>query len=206
MSDTRTKKEATLAALYARISSAELEARLRGGALIPEAQAMAKAELERRHTANTVEAVGSTAEPNGSARRNLLIAAAATGVVLGLLWFVMPSGYFYLLLAICVPTVLAPLGKLFPMWGKVLASLLVVAPGVLGLWLWHRGELAWKGGDYGPLGTLISWAVLLVVVAMCWAVAGGLLMGARHRGNWSELSDELSRTRQEKFEELHKRL
>jgi hypothetical protein len=206
MGDTRSKKEATLAALYARMSSAELEARLGAGGLVPQAQAAAKAELLRRQAATAVEAAAGTAEANSSGRNGLLWAAAITAVVLGLLWFVMPSGYYFLLLAICIPTVLAPLGKLFPMWGKILAGLLVVAPGVLGLWLWHRGELAWKGGDYGPLGTLISWAVLTAVVAMCWAVAGSLLIGAGHRGSWSELSAELSRKQEEKFEEMHKRL
>jgi hypothetical protein len=205
MGDTRSRKEATLAALYARMSSAELEARLGGGGLVPQAHAMAKAELLRRQAATAVEAAAGTAEPNSSQRDGLLWAAAITAVVLGLLWFVLPSGYYFLLLAICVPTVLAPLGKLFPTWGKVLAGLLVVAPVVLGLWLWHRGELAWKAGDYGPVGTLVSWAVLIAVLAMCWAVAGSLLIGSRHRGSWSELSEELSRTQQEKFEELHKR-
>jgi hypothetical protein len=210
MFDARARKAASLEALYARMPRAELEARLRGGALVPQARDVARTELQRREAAEAAEATAAQvpanpADKDRDARDGLLIVAGVTAVVLGLLWFVTPTGLYVLMLALFVPTVLAPLGKLFPMWGKVLAGLLILAPVGFGLWRWQRGDLAWKAGDYRPLGTLMAWGVLTALLLACWAVAGSLLIGARHRGSWGELSEDLSRMRKEKLDEVGRR-
>ena len=130
--------------------------------------------------------------PSDAATRSVMLWFAAIAVVvMGLLWFVIPAGYYFLLLAVALPTVLAPLGKLYPVWGKRLAGVLIVVPVGLGFWLWHNGALAARRGEYGAVDALMSWGLLIAITALCWAVAGSVLKGALHQGDWSELSNEL---------------
>ena len=130
--------------------------------------------------------------PSDAATRSVMLWFAAIAVVvMGLLWFVIPAGYCFLLLAVALPTVLAPLGKLYPVWGKRLAGVLIVVPVGLGFWLWHNGALAARRGEYGAVDALMSWGLLIAITALCWAVAGSVLKGALHQGDWSELSNEL---------------
>ncbi len=208
----RPRSDAALAALYARMPRDELEAKLRAGALVPQARAVAQAELQRRQAADAAHPASAAAPVSAEvatkdrdARQTLLIAAGFMAALLVLLWFVIPSGTYFLILALFIPTVLAPLGKRFPTWGKVLSALLIVAPVGFGLWLWQRGDLAWQSGEYRPIGTLISWGVLLTLLAACWAIAGSLLFGARHRGSWGELAEELERRQGEGMEEVRRK-
>ncbi|MBQ0957811.1 hypothetical protein KAK06_02465 [Ideonella sp. 4Y11] len=205
MSPPTDPRQTQLETLYRQASTAQLQRRLSDPDLLPQAREVAQAELQRRNQARQSAAVAAQAGRSRSPRNELLMVAAGAAVLLLVLWFVMPAEGFFLFLAVMLPTVLAPLGKLYPAWGKALAGVLLAAPVMLGVWLWRRGELAWQGGDYRPLGTLISWGVLLAVWALCWALGGSVLKGALHRGSWDALADELDRERSRNLEDLGRR-
>ena len=124
------------------------------------------------------------------------------GTLLGLLFLPFHLWLLVALIALC--WVIPVLGKTFPRAGMVLGIVFAVTPLALGGWAWSQGALTMRGGDFKPLGALLTWFALIFVSLLLWTLAGSLLFGARHRGSWRSLQGELDQMREEQIENLRR--
>ncbi|MFG6414272.1 hypothetical protein ACG02S_10205 [Roseateles sp. DC23W] len=196
------KKRRSLEALYRAMPTSELKRRLRAGGLAAPARQAAEAELQRRSSpgASDVEPMPSSGDDGGRAG----IVRAVVGVVAAgaLAWFVVSPEMAMFVPVLVLPWLLAPAAKAFPRLGLVIGSLLVLLPLALLAWAWMGGHLAWRSGDYRPLGTLLAWGVLIFAFLVCWSLASMLIWGARHRGSWRGMHRRLQKMREEQVDAL----
>lgn len=199
---TNDKKTRALAALYRAMPTAELSRRIRGGELAVPAQLAAEAELQRRSSPGTQDSAPPPVPDDDGGRAGLFRAAAgvvASGV---LAWFVVSPELAVFVPLLVLPWVLVPAAKAFPRAGLVVGALLALLPLGLLAWAWRTGALVMKGGDYKPLGALLTWAVLIVAFLVCWSLASMLIFGARHRGSWRGLHRKLQKMRERQVDAI----
>lgn len=187
-------KRASLAATFRKMPTDELQRRVASRQLAPVALELAELELQLRK--QPPADANDPPRPDGAvffsdARRDAIAVAIATLLALGAAWQILSPGHFFLTLLATGPLVLATLGKIFPRLGTALGLCAAALPFALGFWMWHRGEMVAKGGDYQVLGPFFAWIGLIVASVICWAIAAGLLMGAGHRGSWLDFNRKL---------------
>lgn len=193
-----------LTGLYRNMPTDEIRRRIADPDLVPLAREAAEAELLRR-TSPSAEDTPKTADDAGDQRFAAIVGAVVSATVLALTWLLASEEFFFLLLLLLIPTIAAPLGKLFPRIGLGLGGVLVALPIGLGLWAWKTGHLAFsRGGDHFVEALIVS-VILFFVLALSWAVGGSLIQGARHRGSWAELNREIDEQRDEAISSMRRR-
>jgi hypothetical protein len=191
------RKEQSLADLYRQMPTAEIERRLERSDLVEVARRLAADELIRRRTAPpepspTVNMLDAEHEPGDRAR----FAKVIIGIALfaAAVWALLPKGLaVVLILGVSLPALATLIGKTAPGPSQIFGWVLLSTPVWLGTLMWHRGDLAWKSGDYRPLESIIMWGMLIVASLMGMGIGSSLIAGARHQGTWEDLEGELDR-------------
>lgn len=196
------RKRRSLAALYRAMPSSELKRRLRVGGLAAPAQQAAEAELQRRSSPGAADSEPPPSPDDDGGQAALIRAAVGVVVTGAVAWFVVSPAMAAFVPVLVLPWLLAPAAKAVPRLGLVLGSLLAVLPLALLTWAWMGGHLAWRSGDYKPLGTLLAWGVLIFTCVVCWSLASMLIWGARHRGSWRGMHRRLQKMREEQVDAL----
>lgn len=195
------KKERSLTALYREMPTSEIERRLTDPDIADLARSVAAEELVRRE-AEPALATLSTAERHRDTRPSdgLRIAMFVAGIAVfsALAWMLLRKELAGLLiLGISLPAAAALIGKAVPGPAQIVGWILLATPLWLGATMWYRGELAWKSGDFRPLETIIMWGLLGVLSLVGMGVGGSLVAGARHKGTWEDLTDELEQEKKD---------
>lgn len=195
------KKAHSLATLYRDMPTAEIERRLAHADLAEVARSVATEELVRRK-AEPVVATPPVFErnldmlPGDGPRIAMFIVGIA--VFSAMAWLLLPKEVAGLLiLCIALPAVAALIGKAVPGPAQIVGWLLLATPLWLGAIMWHRGYLEWKTGDFRPLESIIMWGALGVISLVGMGIGGSLVAGARHKGTWKDLTDELDQTQKD---------
>lgn len=189
------KKKRSLQALYQSMETEEIERRLAGQDLADLAREVATAELVVRRTAPAPDLAPLGADKaDDTDGQGATLAALVAGTLLfsAMIWAVLPRGTATLLIiAVSLPTLATVIGKAAPVPAQIFGWLFLATPLWLGAILWHRGDLAWKAGDFRPLESLIAWIVLGFLSMVGMAIGSALIAGAQHGGRWAKLAQAL---------------
>ncbi|WP_133066306.1 hypothetical protein [Acidovorax kalamii] len=199
------KKRLSLAALYHRMPIEELEDRIAKGMLAAPTMAIAQEVLNSR-----LEHVDPAPEPTSSSNRggdqgSVVGTAMLKILAAGLSWLVLPEHMAALVTMVAVCWVVAGLGKALPRLGLTIGIVFAIVPVGLLLWAWQTGALVMRGGDYKPLGAMLTWLVLVVAFGLFWSLASLLIFGSRHKGSWRHLHGELDNVSDEQADTVRGR-
>lgn len=201
-------KQQSLIDIYKKMPTPEIERRLKTGQLAMLAKLVAEAELENRKSRpqsepkpEQVVAIEGDARPPKEVALTIIGGSLVIGATA---YWLMSSELFTLIAFSLLIGVAMVLGKAFPGFGMTVGVLLTASPVLLGTYLWRTGELAWKGGDYRPIGTLISWGALIFVSILGIGLGTALIRGARHKGSWEELETEIHTERDKALQDIRK--
>lgn len=196
------KNQAALIALYKKMPTVEIQRRIAQGQLVPAALEAAEAELlHRLSQSDSEQKIPDEAE-----------FSLSTTLALFILLIQLPIAYAYyfspellpITVIIALTSIAAICGKLFPRLGKILGWLLVVSPLGFTAWLWSKGDLAMKYGDYKPLETFFAYVGLFIFSIIALGIGGAFIQGATHKGKWSHFFKELGNKRTEILEKSRK--
>jgi hypothetical protein len=186
-------KEQSLKALYRKMESFEIRDRLKDAELTPLAREAAQNELANRQgTAN--KKVSEPLSPKVMLRVGAVMLGCAVVFALLAHWL-LPEPLFWLVVFSVVPGIAMFIGKAFPGLGLVVGGLLLTTPFWLAVSLWHSGDLKWHGGDYHPIGTMLSYVVLIVGSMAGIGVGVWMLRGVLHEGSWEDLENDANAER-----------
>ena len=191
----------SLAALYQEMPTTEIERRLRHTDLSEVPRSVASEELLRRQAQPTVAPLPIVEEDLDSApskRPQVAMFLLGMAAFSAAVWFLLSKELAILLtLTISLPAVATLIGKAVPGPAQIVGWLLIATPLWLGAFMWHSGDLDWKGGDLRPLGTIVMWGVLIVLSLLGIGIGSSLVAGARHEGHWEDLIDELDQAKKD---------
>lgn len=204
-----TSQKQALIDIYKKMPTPDIESRLQRGELTMLARLAAETELEDRksHPLTEPKPEQVVAEDKDDARTPKQVALTIIGgsLVIGATAYWIMSSEIFLLIAFSLLIGDAMvLGKSLPRLGMTVGVLLTASPVLLGTYLWRTGELAWKGGDYRPLGTLISWGLLIFISMLAISLGSALIRGARHKGSWAQLEADIHAERDNAMQDIRK--
>lgn len=202
-------QEQALIDIYKKMPTPEIEHRLQRCELTMLAKLVAEAELADRKSRPQPEPKPErvVAEDDGDARtpKQVVLTMIAGSLVIGATAYWIMSSEIFLLIAFSLLIGIAMvLGKALPRFGMTVGVLLTASPVLLGTYLWRTGELAWKGGDYGPIGTLFSWGFLIFISILAISLGSALIRGARHKGSWAQLEADIHTERDNAMQDIRK--
>lgn len=197
----RERRHLQLAAVYLNMPTDEIKRRIAEGSLIPLAREVAESELEKRANPPTEEPerTGNIDADQGEAAIFFAV-AGLIGLAIG--WFLMPNEYFFLMLAILIPSIAIPFGKRFPRVGLAVGGVFVVLPVAFSAWLWNRGDLDFAHKEV--IEVIIVSVILLFLFSFSWGIGASLIYGANFRGSWSELNRDIQKRRDGAMSSLKK--
>lgn len=199
------KKEHSLTALYRAMPTTEIERRLAHEDLADVARSVAAQELVTRRVESPVAAlpvVGRDLDPVPRDGPRIAMFIVGIAVFSAAAWVILPKEVAGLLiLTISLPAVAALIGKAAPVPAGIVGFILLATPLWLGAFMWYRGDLDWKSGDYRPLETLIMWGALGLISLVGMGIGGSLIAGAQHKGSWEDLTEELDRKKEDGVED-----
>jgi hypothetical protein len=195
-------KQQSLIETYRKMATSDIESRIESGQLTMLARLIADNELaQRKANPQTDQPVPSADKPRWQVALSILGGALLMG---GMAYWLMSSELFMLIAFSLVIGVAMVVGKAFPTFGMAVGVLLTASPLILGTCLWHDGALAWKGGDYRPLGTLIAWGFLMFASMLAIALGMAFIRGARHKGSWAQLEADINAERENALQGMRK--
>ena len=203
--DLSEKKRLSLVALYQQMPMQELERRIAAGQLAAPAQAIAQEVLNERLEQGDKPPEPGSPSPGGAPQGSVWGTAMLLVLGAGLSWLVLPGHMASLVTLVAVCWVVPALGKAFPLAGLAMGIVFAILPVGLSLWAWSAGALVMRGGDYKPLGALLTWGVLVVAFMLFWSLASMLIVGSRHKGPWGDLYNKLKTSRDQQMEAITRR-
>lgn len=199
-----------LVAIYKKMPTPEIESRIHSGQLTMLAKLVAETELADRKSRPEsaplpVLALAGTGKGDERTRKQVLLTQVGGSLVIGATaYWIMPSELFVLMAFVLVIGVAKVLGKARPTFGITVGVLVTASPVFLGAYLWHTGELAWKGGDYRPLNALIYWGFLIFASMLAVGLGSAFIRGARHKGSWAQLEADINTERNHAIQDMRK--
>lgn len=198
------RKKRSLEALYQSMETEEIERRLAGQDLTDIAREVAAAVLVARRTEPVPAAAAlweGTEDDNDGYGAKLVALIAGTLLFSAIIWAVLPRAVAILLIiSVSLPTLATVIGKAAPVPAQIFGWIFLATPLWLGAIMWHRGDLAWKAGDFRPLESLIAWIVLGFLSMVGMAIGSALIAGAQHGGRWAELAQALEERKRRALE------
>ncbi|MFT3735387.1 MAG: hypothetical protein QM776_10225 [Rhodocyclaceae bacterium] len=169
-------KEESLAKTYRQMSTADINRRLHSGKLDPLAAEMAREELDARRQ---LEWLSQDGDPDTTSNFGMYFGAGLVLVIFAVYvaTIMEPEDRFLLWLSLALGFC-SLIGRLFPWLGLVCGALLALWPLGLTIMLYRGGDLAWKGGDFRPLWSLVTYFFLGLVWLILLGMGSAMIAGA----------------------------
>lgn len=199
-----------LVAIYKKMPTPEIESRIHSGQMTMLAKLVAETELADRKSRpepSPLPVLASTSPgySDERTRKQVVLTMIGGSLVIGATaYWIMSSELFVLIAFVLLISVAKILGKALPTFGMTVGVLLTASPVFLGAHFWHTGELAWKGGDYRPLETLIYWGFLIFFSILAVGLGSAFIRGARHKGSWAQLEADINTERDHAIQDMRK--
>lgn len=199
------KKIASLQSVYGAMPTLEIWRRLENPDISPTARMVAEMEIERRKTSVEASLKQQPVKQAQVLPQNPYVIGGQVILfallVLGITYWVEP-GFFLLALLAELLIIGAVIGKIFPNFGRIVGTIFMSGPIWSAWWMHYEGLLAWKGGDFRPLETLVCWAMLFVGSMLLMCFGGGLLNGSRDKKSWHFFTRSLAEERIEQHKKF----
>jgi len=187
---------------YQKMATADIVSRIHSGQLSLHERLAADDELAQRQAhPQTERPAPSYNNPPWQVALTVIGGALLMG---GIAYWIMSSEIFLLIALALIISIATLIGKAFPMFGMTVGVLLTASPLFLGAYMWHAGALAWRGGDFRPLGTLIAWGFLIFASGLAIALGAAFIRGARHNGSWAQLEADIDIERSDALRDMRK--
>jgi hypothetical protein len=196
------EEQQSLIKRYRKMATADIVSRIHSGKLSLHERLVADDELAQRQAhPQTERPAPSYGNPPWQVALTVFGGALLMG---GMAYWIMSSEFFALIALALIISIATLIGKAFPKFGMTVGVLLAASPLFLGAYMWHVGALAWHGGDFRPLGTLIAWGFLIFASGLAIALGAAFIRGARHKGSWAQLEADIHAERSDALQDMRK--